>query len=403
MSEDSKGLEELRDALENLYDPVRLRRSPLVRAFQLDQEPDPAAALRRLLTEAIESLRPSPQVPPQARAWRIYDLLLYRYVQQFSQQEVADQLGLSVRHLRREQAEALNELAQAIQRLRNASSPVGVNEPDTIASGCEELAWVDASPGEPPVAIEDVLRAVLSLTEPVARRYATRIEARLSPELPDLSVPQVPLRQILLNLLTVAIHRADHSPITVDVTRRGWEVDLTISAESERVDPVARDDLANLRIAEQLAQLCGGRLTSVPDGPMFFARLSLPAVETLPVLAVDDHEDTLQLLKRFTTGTRYRLLTLQDPSLIKPTIAQHEPQILILDVMMPRIDGWEVLGDLRQDPLTAGLPIVVCTILAQEELALSLGANAFIRKPFTRQTLLSTLDRLVTSMAIAPD
>ena len=65
---------------------------------------------------------------------------------------------------------------------------------------------------------------------------------------------------------------------------------------------------------------------------------------------------------------------------------------------MPQVDGWEVLGRLRQHPLNSHIPTIVCTILAQEELALSLGASAFVRKPVTRQAFLAALDRQIALM-----
>jgi CheY-like chemotaxis protein len=66
-------------------------------------------------------------------------------------------------------------------------------------------------------------------------------------------------------------------------------------------------------------------------------------------------------------------------------------------VMMPNVDGWELLGRLRQHPSTADIPVLVCTILPQETLALSLGASAFVRKPITRQVFLSALDHQLAS------
>ena len=73
---------------------------------------------------------------------------------------------------------------------------------------------------------------------------------------------------------------------------------------------------------------------------------------------------------------------------------QAEFSLCLVDVMMPQIDGWEVLGQLKQHPLTSHIPIIVHTILAQEELALSLGASALLRKPVTRQGFLAALDQI---------
>jgi CheY-like chemotaxis protein len=69
------------------------------------------------------------------------------------------------------------------------------------------------------------------------------------------------------------------------------------------------------------------------------------------------------------------------------------PQAILLDVMMPQVDGWKVLARLRQHPATEQIPVIVCTIMAQEELALALGAGGFLRKPVSRQDFLDALDR----------
>ena len=72
---------DLRQALVDLYDRARLARSPLVGLFGVQEQPDPPYALRRILVQAIEALKPADDVPPHAQAWRTYDILLHRYVQ----------------------------------------------------------------------------------------------------------------------------------------------------------------------------------------------------------------------------------------------------------------------------------------------------------------------------------
>jgi CheY-like chemotaxis protein len=63
--------------------------------------------------------------------------------------------------------------------------------------------------------------------------------------------------------------------------------------------------------------------------------------------------------------------------------------------MIPEIDGWKILGRISENPVTKDIPVVICTVLPQEELAHSLGALAFLKKPFSRYELLSILDQLV--------
>ena len=104
-------LETLRGALKHLYDPYYLRRSPLIAILKLQDQPDAVPSLQRILREAIEKLEPQVGATYSSQAQLVYDLLTYRYVQQFSQDEVANQLGMSVRHLRREQNTATYILA----------------------------------------------------------------------------------------------------------------------------------------------------------------------------------------------------------------------------------------------------------------------------------------------------
>ena len=112
----------------------------------------------------------------------------------------------------------------------------------------------------------------------------------------------------------------------------------------------------------------------------------------MPVLVIDDNPDTLHMLQRYAVGTPYHVVTTRDPEQALSLAAECSAQVIVLDVMMPRVDGWRILAQLRQHVLTGNIPVVVCTILAQEEMALSLGASSFIRKPLTRAAFLTVLD-----------
>jgi CheY-like chemotaxis protein len=138
------------------------------------------------------------------------------------------------------------------------------------------------------------------------------------------------------------------------------------------------------------------------EGKTFDADLIVPTLERLPVLVIDDNADTLQLLQRYASGTRYHLISARDPRRALELAAEFSPQIIVLDVMMPDVDGWEVLARLRQHPLVDRTPIIVCTILAQKELALALGADAFLHKPVSRQGFLAALDHQVSLMEPKP-
>ncbi len=76
-------------------------------------------------------------------------------------------------------------------------------------------------------------------------------------------------------------------------------------------------------------------------------------------------------------------------------VAENPPDLIILDVMMPTMDGWQVLRSLKQNPGTEKIPIIVCSVLKEPELAISLGARAYLKKPVDRLELLATLERIL--------
>ena len=401
----------LRDTLNHLYHADRLRQSPLAALLGVANRFDAASALQRILTEAIKSLEPAADEPSQSRAWRIYESLFCCYVQQLSQQVVADQLGISTRQLRREQHVALEALADRLWEQFRLQDKVGKEAGAEVAQAGgvqasstinEELAWLKDTPPDRPADLDQVLPVVLDLAQPLAARHGVSLKVKAVAPLSSLAVHPVALNQALLNLLSVAVPQAAGGRVVLSARALSWEVEIEVRGDLAGTEPrstISDNDAASLDMAHQLVELCGGRLVLSNDVKAFHALLVFPALEQLPVLVIDDNADTLQLLQRYTSGTRYRFVGTRDPEQALVLAAKLAPQIIVLDVMMPQVDGWRVLSRLRQHPLTGHIPIVVCTILAQEALAFSLGASAFIRKPVTRQAFLAVLDGQVERMA----
>lgn len=401
-------LEHLRGALNHLYDPDRLRRSPLAPLFGVADRFDTPYTLQRILTEAIEELEPGADVSHHSPARQTYELLFYRYVQQFSQREIADQLGMSVRHLRRKQHAALEALAYHLweqfrlgDRVREGADVQVAAESATGPSVSEELAWLKDAPLGSSAELDHVLPAVLDLARPLAAQHGSCLEVKVPDDLPAVAVHPVALRQALLSLLSVAIRRSRGRQVDISVRPLGWEVQVQVQGANltRGPDDLSDDDANSLSMARRLTDLCQASLTLSTEGGSLSTTLILPALEQLPVLVIDDNADTLQLMQRYASGTHYRLIGAQDPQQALDLAKEFSPQVIVLDVMMPDVDGWEVLGRLRQHPVTHRTPIIVCTILAQEELALALGASGFIHKPVSRQDFLAALEGQIARRA----
>lgn len=396
-------IEQLRDALTHLYNADHLRTSGLIDLFGLHNKFDASSALRKILVDGIESFKPAPDEPDQSRAWRIYDSLFCCYVQQLSQQVVADQLSISDRQLRREQRAALEELTDLLWKRYNLEEKVSRGDAEETGEATlnRELAWVRQATPENPANLKEQITEVLNLTYPLSAQIYVDLKCELPEGLPDLALHPVALNQILLNLILEAIHRTPGGQVRVTAHRQTWSIHLVIDTfhpQRSLLIPESESP-GNLQVAQQMAELAGAQLNLVVDkSRLFQAHLRLPTREELPILAVDDNADALQLMRRFAAGSRYRVYTTQDPEQVLPLIEQYDPRVILLDIMMPKDNGWMVLGRLKQHPLASERPVIICTILPQENLALTLGASGYLKKPFTREAFLEIIDRQIVSL-----
>ncbi|MGC9359394.1 MAG: response regulator [Anaerolineae bacterium] len=400
--------EAVRDVLPYLYDPVKLRKSPLLGLLTASGD---SAALREILVAGISALQPGPDVPAHSAAWRSYHVLTYRFVEGSSQREVALDLGVSVRQLRRYEHSAVQWLADALWRAHGLDQPANADGGQTVVAPsqgrAEELAWLRQSFPQESSSVADLVAGVLRTVGPLSRAAGVRIMCQVGEGLPAVAGQLGALRQGLVNLLTAAVRAAVGGVVQVAARAAKGEAWLEVRAIASGADggddgPIVpvEDDLA---MARDLVEAFGGSLTvrtaqagsnqRVADDVRLLARVTLMQPRELRVLCVDDNADALRLFDRYLQGTRYRPLPLEDPDRVVAMAVEARPDAILLDVMLPGIDGWELLGRLREHPETRGIPVLVCTIMPQEELASALGAAAFIRKPVTRDQLLAALDQ----------
>ena len=405
---------ELRGALNHLYDWAELRNSLLLPLFGLEHKEDPPTALRRLLASAIDALKPAPQVSLKARAWRTHKLLYARYTEQLTQMETAADLGLSIRHLRREESLAVETLAaylwdQYDLAARWQGTPSRAEDgaaPKETPSQAEELDWLERALPNEPVDVDMLLEKVLNLLRPLAQSSDVRVEYR-PPDRALRSVLQAaPVRQALLTVSTMAVRFARGGCVRLEALSNGAAIRIEIDALGRSgPPPLADEDRERLQVARRLIELSQGSLEIRPrtgDVGTFRAVVALPATEQVPVLVIDDNKDTLQLLGRYLSNSPYHFTGTADPEQAVHLASELGPRVIVLDVMLPGIDGWELLGRLREHPRLRGVPIVVCSIVPQEQLAQALGAAGFIPKPVDRNGFLAALDQQCASWAKAP-
>jgi two-component system response regulator VicR len=119
------------------------------------------------------------------------------------------------------------------------------------------------------------------------------------------------------------------------------------------------------------------------------------------VLIVDDDREMVELIQLFLANAGYQTLTAVSGEAALETAFRELPDLILLDIMMPKIDGWEVFRSIRNDPHTKNIPIVFITARTQnidKMIGLSvMKAEGYITKPFGKKELLEEVERILRS------
>jgi len=304
-----------------------------------------------------------------------------------------------------------------------------------------------------PVHLRVAIEAALTDIQPQAERKGLALELHVNAALPPLTADLLRFKQILYNLLSNAVKftpdggriavNARHvhsSPFTVDSERTSVSEPSTVSREqpSEFVEISVADtgigikpeDLSmlfqpftqleptfvkryqgaglGLALTKRLIELHGGTLwaESAGEGRGSTFRVLLPLAGprgAYRLLLVDDDEALLATLREALEAAGYHVAAVGDGATALAQVASARPDLVILDLQLPTIDGWAVLRQLRGDPGARALPVLAITGVEVErgDEVLTAGANEFLTKPFSLTVLESTVRRLLQSGASA--
>jgi len=98
-------------------------------------------------------------------------------------------------------------------------------------------------------------------------------------------------------------------------------------------------------------------------------------------------------------NTRYEILHAPDGQSVFDLAERHAPDVIVLDIMLPDADGWELLTYLKERATTASIPIIICSVVRREELALALHATLYLAKPVRRQQFIQALEQVLAPPA----
>ena len=279
------------------------------------------------------------------------------------------------------------------------------------------------------VNINDLITSVMSTAAGLVKDKPIKLVPAVADDLPMVRADAMRIRQVLINFLSNAAKFTEEGEILVkanlDETDKGQPMVLVrvidsgpgIAEEDQAklFQPFSQVDASltrkvggsglGLSICHHLIQMHSGQIgvqSALGKGSTFY--FSIPVVQSKPkaegenservILAIDDDPQIISLYERYLEPKGFTVIGLSDPAKARERVEQLKPFAITLDIMMPGYDGWQVLTDLKSSSKTRDIPVVVCSIVEDEEKGFSLGAADYLVKPILEEDLLASLDRL---------
>ncbi len=305
--------------------------------------------------------------------------------------------------------------------------------------------------------IGEIAEGVMSTADALAMGKPVKLNMELEEKLPLTFVDKTRIRQVMLNMLSNAIKFTDKGEIRLKVSKIGYEHirqmennpdgycpkrspvregDFILVSVTDTGIGIKREDMPlvfeefrqidsssarreggtglGMAISHKFILLHGGEIwveSRTGKGSTFHFTVPVskvleqtrPAVERIiapvdrekeVIMVIDDEINSITLIRRTLEREGYEVVGIQDPDEAIERVGEIRPNAIILDVIMPKRDGWEIIQELKLKPETKDIPVIFCTIVADKKLGFSLGATDYLVKPVRDDDLLRALKML---------
>ena len=286
--------------------------------------------------------------------------------------------------------------------------------------------------------VRESLEYCLSLVRERALKQRIVLSLEADPEVGLLDADRLRFRQVVLNLLSNAVKfTPDGGRVDVRAAIQGQDLVVTVAdtgvgvpaedrqrifdsfQQGTRPSKQAEGTGLGLTLSKRIVELHGGRiwvesevgngstfgfalpagaeeptLTSVPRGGLDSGLTMEPATGPGPtVVVVEDDRRSFDLLRVHLEAAGVRVVGARDGEEGLDTVRRLSPAGVILDILLPGIDGWEVLAQLKADPRTVPIPVIVVSMLDERGRGFALGAAEYLVKPVGKEQLLAAVYR----------
>jgi signal transduction histidine kinase/CheY-like chemotaxis protein len=277
------------------------------------------------------------------------------------------------------------------------------------------------------VALDELLERGVAMVRERAAGHGIAVTVDVEPELGVAHGDELKLRQVVVNLLSNAVKfTPDGGSVTVTARRAGNEAHVSVRDTGIGIAEGEQDQIfaafqrggrevrqstegtgLGLTLSRRIVELHGGRMwmeSALGAGSTFSFSVPLldepappgPAAEAPGgVLVVDDDRSSADLLRVFLESAGYRVTVAGDGAEGLELARRLEPAAVILDILLPKLSGWDVIAELKSDPATASVPVVIVSMVDEHGAGFALGASDYLVKPVDRDRLLDAVSHCV--------
>ena len=288
--------------------------------------------------------------------------------------------------------------------------------------------------------IDSVFSVLRGMLRPIAVNENVALVFEEATSLPYMETDEGKVSQILRNFITNALKFTEQGEVRV--TAATGENDTVIFSVRDTGIGIAESDQPRLfeefsqidsplqrkvkgtglglSVSKRLAELLGGRITVesalgkgstfslvIPRAHPHVSELSAlkergqhPDPELASVLVVEDDHQTLFLYEKYLAGSGFQVIPARSIDEARELMLRMRPAAIVLDVMLDGETSWRFLQELKRDPSTSDIPVLVVTVMDREKKARALGADEFYVKPIDRDWMLRKLQSLAARGAM---
>jgi CheY-like chemotaxis protein len=382
-------LELTKDALEHVYDLTHLEKHPF--ALKVKHKDDVVEEtrgqqLQKDLSRAIDRLDSGQVRSSDSSPSRRHNIIRLRYLGRLTIPNISYELGISERQIHRDLRQSEEDLATILWSWYMEEAAV-LNDADSKQDESVTLEIEQLQTNFQRIDIGRLVSAAISSIEQLSSKRNVKIVDNVPLEPVMISTDPVVAKHVLINLFSSAVQKSDGAQVYLQLKSSDERTVLTLHFTGT---PESNDSLINDITAQILHRLKWEIHQNISQGSSCLVEISFG--KNMPtILIIDDYEGLSRLLKRYLAGYPCRVLAATDGASGLSLARDIQPDVVILDVMMPNMDGWEVLQRLRNHPATQHIAVVICSVFDDPELAYALGASSFLSKPVKREDIIKAL------------